>query len=140
MSTLLHGHAKRMQVSRTYVIWQAMKKRCNDKNYKYYARYGMRGIFVCDRWKHFQNFLSDMGEAPESLTIERKDNDGPYAPWNCEWATRSKQQRNKANTIMLTKDGKTMCIADWADALGIPANRISVRLYKGWTKERALTP
>lgn len=109
-----------------------------NKNNKDYLRYGGRGITVCDRWNSYDYFLSDMGEAPNGLTIDRKDNDGPYAPWNCVWATRKIQQRNGANTTLLTSNGKTLCIVEWAEILGIPANRISARLYKGWTVERAL--
>ena len=35
------------------------------------------------RWLDFANFLADMGERPPGMTLERKDNDGPYASCNC---------------------------------------------------------
>lgn len=68
----------------------------NSVNYKYY---GGRGIKVCDRWKKFENFLEDMGECPEGLSIDRIDNDGNYEPGNCRWATWDVQNNNKSNSI-----------------------------------------
>lgn len=80
-----------------YRIWTSLKQRClNPRNAKF-ADYGGRGIGVCDRWiASFSNFIADMGRRPSpELTLDRKDNDGPYAPENCRWATRSVQSRNQ---------------------------------------------
>jgi hypothetical protein len=82
--------------TRTYVRWTAMKQRCYDLNFKQYDDYGGRGITVCDRWNYsFENFLEDMGECPEGLTLDRIDNDGNYEPGNCRWITRQEQNLNK---------------------------------------------
>ena len=74
-----------------------MKQRCTNPKNKGYKNYGGRGIYVCDRWmKSFPAFLMDMGKRPSpNLSIERKDNDGPYAKWNCKWATYEEQSLNK---------------------------------------------
>ena len=75
-----------------------MRKRCRSPNSKDYRNYGARGIKVCERWSSFTNFLSDMGERPKGLMLERKDNDLGYNPDNCIWDTRTVNNRNKRDT------------------------------------------
>lgn len=91
----IHGHNSRKYRTPTYRTWYAMIQRCTNPNYKYYYLYGGRGITVCERWRDFTNFLADMGERPEGLTIERIDNDKGYYLDNCKWATIEEQNRNK---------------------------------------------
>lgn len=124
-----------------YRIWKGIIERCLNASSKYYDRYGGRGITVCDRWRDgFQNFWDDMGARPsQRLTIERKDNDGPYSPENCIWATRKQQANNKRNSHLVTHDGVTRTVAQWAEAIGVKPVTIYGRLRRGMSAEVALT-
>lgn len=90
-----HGHNRHGQPTRTYRSWSGMRTRCFCKNNRVYARYGGRGITVCERWKKFENFLEDMGVCPPGRSIDRINNDGNYEPGNCRWATPTQQSRNR---------------------------------------------
>lgn len=138
-----HGDAVRGHRAREYNLWVGMRFRCNNKKCSIYKHYGGKGIRVCARWNNkedgYQNFLADMGRAPTAKhSIDRKDSLGDYGPQNCRWATAREQARNTATNRALTYCGKTMCIADWADEMKIPAQRISCRLHRGLSVKEAL--
>ena len=125
---------------RIYRIWDAMHRRCYDKKHMVFHKYGGRGIKVCNRWHNVLNFLKDMGNPAEDQSLDRIDNDGNYSPENCRWADRYTQARNRSNNCMITYDGRTMTVADWADVLGIPRSTLYSRLYRlNWSVHRALT-
>ena len=84
-----------MYTSSEYSCWKNMKARCQNQNNPAYHNYGGRGITVCEAWKKFEAFYSDMGPCPDGMWIERVDNNGNYEPDNCTWTARTTNQRNR---------------------------------------------
>lgn len=125
--------------TREYFIWCQMKSRCQNSSNKSFHNYGGRGIRVCVRWENsISNFLSDMGECPKGLTIERINNDGNYEPGNCRWATQTEQQRNKRTNRNLLFRGELLCVAVWARRLDRYPSELLRRLNNGWSVEETL--
>ena len=129
-----------MSFSREYSTWRAMLDRCENKTYREYPDYGGRGIKICERWHDFNNFYADMGERPEGTTLDRIDNNGNYEPSNCRWATAKTQSNNRRSNTLITYNGRTQTLQQWADETGIYSGTISMRInHYGWSIEKALT-
>jgi hypothetical protein len=110
-------------------VWKNMRGRCHDIKNKRFKNYGGRGISICDSWENLENFIADMAATYQpGLTIDRIDNDGPYSPENCRWATRFQQNRNYSRNRFYTHDGRTMCLKEWSEALGINYGTLHDRL------------
>ena len=124
--------------SSTYNVWATMKARCHTPTSAGYPAYGARGIVVCERWREsLENFLADMGEKPDGMSIERKDNAGNYEPPNCRWATRIEQNRNTRACRMLTYRGETKAMAAWCEELHLNYNIVRHHIKKGHSVEVA---
>lgn len=131
-----------MRRTRLYTVWSNMKQRCCNPARPDYPTYGGRGITVCPEW--VDSFPAFMAWAlangyQDHLTLDRIDTDGPYSPGNCRWATRKAQANNRRTNRLLTLDGKTQSMKQWAEELGMGADTLWRRLHKGWSVERALT-
>lgn len=98
-----------------------MWNRCRNKSRKHYHG---RGITIAPLWQDFDVFYADMGECPPGLTLERKNNDKGYEPGNCKWATIKEQNRNTRANVNVSRGGKKMCVAAWAEKYGVPADKI----------------
>lgn len=116
-----------------------MRNRCLSPGNIGFGRYGGRGIRIDARWSDFWAFLSDMGERPVGLSLDRIDNDGPYTKDNCRWASFTEQCRNRRSSRFLYYHGERRTVTEWALELDIPKERIVRRLNLGWSDEDALT-
>ena len=135
----MHGYSR----TRLYNIWQAMKTRCYNPNHRHYKDYGARGIRVCTEWEHdflaFRKWALENGYA-ENLSIDRIDNNGNYEPSNCKWTSSKEQSNNKRTSHLITFNGKTQTMAEWAEEIGISYNTLEGRINElGWSVEKALT-
>jgi hypothetical protein len=128
----VHGQSR----TKEYKIWANMKARCLNPRCIEYGYYGARGITIDQRWiESFEAIINDVGERPPGGTLERIDNDGPYAPGNVRWATRQEQSVNRRSTIFVERDGVTLPAGHWADRLGLPRPRVYKRIEMGWPIE-----
>lgn len=131
-----------MSNTRLYREWESMRDRCFREKCRDYPDYGGRGITVCDEWKdsfeHFRDWSLANGYQ-DNLTIDRKDNDGPYSPDNCRLATLEEQANNKRNNLLITYCGKTQTLTKWAEEMGMKEKTLWQRLKRNWPIEKALT-
>lgn len=125
-----------------YTSWQLAKDRCFNPNGIHYALYGGRGITMCAEWaRDFPAFLEHVGPRPaKGYSLDRIDMNGDYTPGNVRWATQKEQCNNKRNNVLLTHNGKTQNVTQWAEELGIPVCNILTRIARGKSVGVALFP
>lgn len=124
--------------SRVFRIWSGMRNRCCNPRAVDFRRYGGRGITVCERWMVFAAFYADMGDPPRGTTLDRRDNNRGYDATNCRWATALEQGNNKRNNRMVTFDGVTLSVSQWARCKGLTYTALLGRLDQGWDLDKAL--
>lgn len=128
-----------MKKTPIYAVWNSMISRCTLESCTSYRNYGARGVYVCEKWRKFENFYSDMGDRPDGMTLERIDNDGNYFPENCKWDTPKNQSRNKRTNRLISYKGETRCLVEWSEIFNLKQNTLSRRLKLGWSLEKAFT-
>lgn len=125
--------------SKAYRAWAGMLSRCNNPKAPKFPDYGGRGIKVDPRLERFEDFYSVVGEPKPGQSIDRIDNNGDYEPNNIRWASRSEQQRNRRANHLITHNGETKCLIEWAESTGVRPGRILWRLRNGWPVSLALS-
>ena len=94
---------------------------------------------MCDRWLKFENFYEDMGPRPENTTLDREKNELGYFKENCRWATKREQANNSRHNRLISYNGETLTVSQWAERLGTNPKTLFTRLYAGWPTEKILT-
>lgn len=119
-----------------YRIWCSMTCRCRSDH----PRYGGRGIEVCERWRlSYESFRDDMTATyHKGLQLERMDNDGPYSPQNCCWASRKMQNRNKSTNVFVMYRGERLTLVEAAAVSGLKKDTVQGRHKRGLIEETGL--
>lgn len=137
-----------MAHTRLYNVWKDLKKRCYNPNCKSYKNYGAKGIKVCKEWKDnftaFHDWAFDNGYDKNAsygqCTIDRIDTNGDYCPENCRWVSLKEQANNRNNNFLITYNGETDTMSNWATKVGISYNCIFKRINElHWSTEKAFT-
>lgn len=128
-----------MRTSVEYVTWSSMMERCGTKTHHAYHHYGGRGINVCEKWRKFSNFFTDMGRRPNGMSLDRIDNNKGYSPENCRWSTMSEQCNNRRTNVVITVGGISKTLSQWSDQIGISGQSLSARIKKGIPLELAVS-
>ena len=128
--------------TKLYNVWLTMKQRCYNPRDKHYRWYGAKGVKVCDLWRENPAAFAEWCKAngyKDGLTIDRIDTAGNYEPNNCRFISMSAQQRNRSSCKMISFNGETRSVQEWAEKLRIAPSTLRSRFNKGWSVERALT-
>ena len=127
-----------------YRTYFNMKNRCYNPHYYLFQHYGGKGVTVCDEWLGSGGFSafaawSNANGYERGLSIDRLDNSKGYCPDNCRWVNMVTQQNNRTNNRLITVDGETHTMAEWAKISGLHYGTIQRRLANGWSDSEAVT-
>lgn len=119
-----------------------MKSRCYNKNSDAYKNYGGRGVEICDEWlsnyEAFEEWAMQSGYK-DGLSIDRINVNDGYSPENCRWVNNTCQANNRRSNRVLSFNGETHNITEWAQILNISPKTLFTRLYAGYSTEKILS-
>lgn len=127
--------------TRLYHTYQCIKDRCTNPNAQEYARYGGRGISLCDEWLNSKESFFEWALKNgyrNGLSIDRIDNNGDYCPENCRWVTAKEQARNRSTNVVLEYNGEKHCLSEWAELLNENYAKLLSRHRRGWATKDIL--
>ena len=102
-----------------YGVWRAMMDRCYNPENQKFADYGGRGISVCKSWHDVSEFcIANIEGWRDGLTMDRKDNNGPYSPENVRWVTQTVQMRNNRRNRHVILNGRRVTLAEMEEITG----------------------
>lgn len=138
----IHGQSR----TRLYGVWGSMVDRCNNPHAHEYENYGGRGIKVCDEWRNdYEQFEAwamangyDESAKRGKCTLDRIDLNGNYEPSNCRFIAIKEQNRNRRSNVLITYNGETHCMSEWAEIAGLKYGTFLKRIYAGWSMEDAM--
>ena len=99
-----------------YGVWSSMRQRCYNENRENFARYGGRGITICEEWSSVVKFVEwalNTGYQ-YGLQLVRIDNNKGYSPDNCRWVTPKCNSQNTRRNKYLCIKGITNCVSEWS--------------------------
>lgn len=118
-------------------LWCTMVYRCHNDGSKDYPNYGARGILVCDRWRKFKAFESDMSPRPSKQhTLDRIDNTKGYFPENVRWATWEQQAANRSNSLLICVGSEWLPPRLAAEQLRVSASVVYAMVKRGQVLSR----
>ena len=143
----------RSRATPEYDRFQKMRQRCLNPRDRWYPDYGGRGIRICQGWSTFERFYNDVGQRPDaSYSLDRTDNNGHYScgyceeciannwPKNWRWATKKQQSDNRRCNVLITMNGETLTLSDWARRLNVSYGTLSSRRSRGMQGADLLNP
>ena|SRR5580704_14271781 len=127
--------------TRLHNIWNMMRERCSATEGRAFKYYASRGIRVCSEWltdfAAFRTWALASGYR-DDLSIDRRENGGPYSPDNCRWITQGQQKINvrKRSTKCLSQfKGVTKRHGRWIAQVNL--NKVRYLLGSFPTEEEA---